>query len=231
MLITMTPLKLRKQTEDLLSSLGRDWSADKKNNQGERYKTYYQYARDYAYEVFKRYESWHGHLNSLRAEDKLRQIMARYWWRSNAHLHLPHSKTRLFIPQGPFCPIGPVGYQSKEGGYHKDMCPICGNGLYYKGGSIEDASHYSSYYSSFDIRYFQTTTKCLNKFCCEVSAFLKGHHDISSAAKQLGIKANRPLKKIKNATPEEAYALGAAALLDYEARYISKLNEQKNTVR
>ena len=60
--------------------------------------------------------------------------------------------------------------------------------------------------------------------CAEVNDFMKGHHELIDAARKLHVKANRPITRYRNAPPQEKYVLGAAALLDFEARYRKKLD-------
>lgn len=196
----------------------------------ERHVYMHRYARDYAFQIFERYQRRFGYLSTTKAADFVKKIMRRWDWWNEAFVHVPPLRwAGLLQPDGPFCPIGKAGWLNRDGSYREYECQKCGAALRIKKGFVinrwNDEMHdiWPVAYSGFD------STECSSdecrkttEFIVEALSFMNGKHRKLAEAKKIGVLGNRPMKKFIRSTADEKVIIASSSLLDFEARLIQR---------
>ena len=196
---------------------------NKSYDQKTRLKHHFQFARDYSFFVFERYVRMYGYLDTKRQFDFVKGIIIRWQrtdYRAHVHIYNPPKLTCIKV-LGDYCPIGHAGYACDHY-YIIDKCRFCGSEKEIIKGHVikHNKRHPKLICDTF--HYERGSSRCTNVHCREVSQFMRGHHPLVKPATAEGVLQKRPVSKI-NGVNEHDYAIGSAALLDFEARYIEKI--------
>lgn len=205
----------------------------------ERRKEIYQYARDYVEKVITRYIGRYKFIHPKKSLDFLIKVMNRdVWgdWSRNFSWHGSYSRTAMekvfpYQSDGKYCKVEFFTHQK---------CPRCGGALEkiysenirspepfdldMRCGKILNQSWYPGLWFDKDGKVGVSTYSCCSKLCKEIESFLNGGHSLFNLAKQHGIKPNRQLSKYKYLSLEDKYAQAAADLLDFQARYLERID-------
>jgi hypothetical protein len=183
--------------------------------------------RDYILPILERYVRRFGYANEAFFRMAYQRIEEKRLIGSRKTREYPDMNKYGEVPDGDYCA---VDFENPD-----RECPFCGGseGYLLRPVVIDQYDR--------DFRYFRATNDkgreyhlypgayswnhgvkfhCLNRHCIDVMGFINGNHHLFEKAREIGVKRNLPVKKIKSAkTIGEAFLLSTAAMLDFEARY------------